>query len=167
MKRLASFLVITFLLSAFAFITFTGRARSQPAQTQAAPQGGSPPQAQPAQTQGDAARPIAPNPNGSVAAQTGEARDAKRTLQCQGCHGPGKSLPYLAGSLFHTDEHTAYDGGFHAKAIRGGHRAATCLDCHTKDGRGDMTTMLPKGDPASPVNRANLANTCGRCHGDP
>src|SRR5436309_2998654 len=77
MKRLASFLVITFLLSAFAFITFTGRARSQPTQTQAAPQGGSPPQAQPAQTQGDAARPIAPNPNGSVAAQTGEAREGR------------------------------------------------------------------------------------------
>jgi formate dehydrogenase gamma subunit len=170
MKRLASFLVITFILSAFVFITFTERARSQTAQTgnpqtQAAPQSGSPPAA-PAQTQPDAGRTVAPNRNGSVAAQTGGASDAKPTLQCQGCHGPGKTRPYLAGSLFHADEHAAFDAGFHAKAIQGGHRAATCLDCHTKDGRGDLTTMLPKSDPASTVNRANLADTCGRCHGD-
>jgi len=29
-----------------------------------------------------------------------------------------------------------------------------------------MTTMLPASDPASPINRANIAATCGRCHGD-
>ncbi|HJQ34565.1 MAG TPA: cytochrome b/b6 domain-containing protein [Pyrinomonadaceae bacterium] len=114
-----------------------------------------------------------PNPAGSVTSQmgqTGETPEARRTLNCQGCHGPGKTLPYLGGSLFHTDERRAYDSGFHAKAHQNGggvgKRAATCLDCHTKDGRGDMTTMLPKSDPASPVNRANLADTCGRCHGD-
>src|ERR1043165_4347052 len=170
MKRLASFLVITLLLSAFAFVTFKGRDLTQTTQAQIPPtqstqtQDNSPPP--PVQTQAGAREAVAPNPNGSVAAQTGDAREAKRTLQCQGCHGPGTTRPYLAGSFFHTDEHAAYDTGFHAKAIQGGHRAATCLDCHTKDGRGDMTTMLPKSDPASPVNRANLANTCGRCHGD-
>jgi cytochrome b subunit of formate dehydrogenase len=166
MKRLASLLLVVLLLSAFALVKFAGAVTAQTPQTQS-------PQVN-AQTQGGAAKSItpnpsavAPNPSDSVAAQTGEKPAARRRLQCQGCHGPGKTLPYLGGSLFHTDEHAAYDAGFHAKAIQGGHRAATCLDCHTKDGRGDMTTMLPKGDPASPVNRANLANTCGRCHGDP
>lgn len=114
---------------------------------------------------------ITPSASGSVAAQTGQQPEARRTLQCQECHGAGKTLPYLAGALFHADEHRAYNDGFHAKAHQNGdgagRRAATCIDCHTKDGKGDMTTMLPRSDPASPVNRANLANTCGRCHGDP
>lgn len=86
------------------------------------------------------------------------------SLQCQGCHGPGKTLPYLAGSLFHTGPHTDYDHSFHAQAISNGGRAATCLDCHTKNR--DMTTILPASDSRSTINRANIANTCGGCHGD-
>src|SRR2546423_15687612 len=62
-------------------------------------------------------------------------------LECQGCHGPRKTLPYLAGSLFHTAPHSAYDHSFHAQAIHNGVKAAACLDCHTKNG--DMTTVLP------------------------
>ena len=61
-------------------------------------------------------------------------------LECQGCHAPGRTLPYLGGAKFHTDAHTAYDRGFHARGIQGGMRAATCLDCHTRNG--DMTTIL-------------------------
>jgi formate dehydrogenase gamma subunit len=86
------------------------------------------------------------------------------TLQCQGCHAPGKQLPYLGGSLFHTGPHTAYDHSFHAQAIHNGAKAAACLDCHTRSG--DMTTILPASDPKSTINRANIAETCGRCHGD-
>lgn len=85
-------------------------------------------------------------------------------MQCQGCHGPGKTLPYLAGSLFHTGPHTDYDHSFHAQAISNGSRAATCLDCHTTNR--DMRTILPATDPQSTINRANIAITCGRCHGD-
>ena len=85
-------------------------------------------------------------------------------MQCQGCHGPGKSLPYLAGSLFHSGPHTDYDHSFHAQAITNGSRAATCLDCHTTNR--DMSTILPPTDPQSTINRANIATTCGRCHGD-
>ncbi len=29
-----------------------------------------------------------------------------------------------------------------------------------------MTTILPANDPKSTINRANIAETCGRCHGD-
>ena len=86
------------------------------------------------------------------------------TLQCQGCHAPGKQLPYLAGSKFHTGPHTAYDSSFHAQAIQNGAKAATCLDCHARNN--DSATLLPATDPKSTINRSNIAETCGRCHGD-
>jgi formate dehydrogenase gamma subunit len=86
------------------------------------------------------------------------------TLQCQGCHAAGKQLPYLAGSLFHAAPHVAYDRSFHAQAIHNGTKAAGCLDCHARNG--DMATILPAADSKSTINRANLAATCGRCHGD-
>ena len=92
------------------------------------------------------------------------AEGASPNLQCQGCHAPGKTLPYLGGAKFHAAAHTAYDRGFHAQAIQGGHKAATCIDCHTRNG--DMTTILPASDPKSTINRGNIAETCGRCHGD-
>ena len=85
-------------------------------------------------------------------------------LQFQGCHGSGKALPYLAGSLFHAVPHVAYDHSFHAQAIHNGLKGPTCLDCHTRNG--DMATMLPASDSRSTINRANIAETCGKCHGD-
>ena len=89
---------------------------------------------------------------------------ASPTLECQGCHAPGKGLPYLGGAKFHTDAHVAYDRGFHARGIQGGLKAATCIDCHARNG--DMTTILQASNPNSTVNRNNIAETCGRCHGD-
>lgn len=88
----------------------------------------------------------------------------KPVLECQGCHAAGKTLPYLAGSIFHQEPHTDYDHSFHATSIRNGSKAATCLDCHTRNS--DMTTILPASDPKSTINRTNIAETCGRCHGD-
>lgn len=113
----------------------------------------------------NSATPVKPNDGAIIGGPNAAASPAPPpTLQCQGCHGPGKQLPYLAGSLFHTAPHTAYDHSFHAQAVRNGGKAAACLDCHTKNG--DMTTMLPASDPKSTINRANVAETCGRCHGD-
>ena len=109
--------------------------------------------------------PVRPNEGAIIGGPNAAASPAPPpTLQCQGCHGPGKQLPYLAGSLFHTEPHNGYDHSFHAQAIRNGTKAAACLDCHTRNG--DMTTMLPASDPKSTINRANIAETCGRCHGD-
>ena len=85
-------------------------------------------------------------------------------LDCQGCHAPGKTLPYLGGAKFHADAHSAYDQGFHARGVQGGMKAATCVDCHTRNH--DLTTILPPNDPRSTTNRSNIAETCGRCHGD-
>jgi formate dehydrogenase gamma subunit len=56
----------------------------------------------------------------------------------------------------------AYNHGLHARAIRNGNdRAATCLDCH-----GDAHEIRPSTDTASKVNHANIAKTCGVCHGE-
>lgn len=85
-----------------------------------------------------------------------------RSLDCAGCHGPGKTLPYLGPDRFHAEAHAGYGQGYHAKSIQNGSPAARCLDCHSNDG--DMTTMLPARDPKSTVNRANIARTCGACH---
>jgi formate dehydrogenase gamma subunit len=85
-------------------------------------------------------------------------------LQCQGCHGAGKTLPYLGGALFHTGPHSDYDHGFHALSLRNGAKGASCLDCHTRNG--DLTTILPASELNSTINRANIAETCGKCHGD-
>ena len=108
-----------------------------------------------------------PNPNaGAIIGDPnpGASPGPTPSLDCQGCHAPGKTLPYLAGSLFHTVPHAAYDHGFHAQAIHNRSKAAACLDCHSRND--DKTTMLPAGDPKSTINRANIAATCGRCHGD-
>ncbi|MGH9873870.1 MAG: cytochrome b/b6 domain-containing protein, partial [Pyrinomonadaceae bacterium] len=114
--------------------------------------------------QNSSAPSIQPNAGAIVGGPGANTPDAPPSLECQGCHASGKTLPYLAGSRFHTAPHAEYDHGFHAQAIRNGGKAATCLDCHTKNG--DLTTMLPANDPNSSINRAKIAETCGRCHGD-
>ncbi len=101
-----------------------------------------------------------PSPSGSPT----PAAFASPQLDCQGCHASGKNLPYLGGAIFHTKPHTDYDRGFHAAAKRNGSKSATCLDCHTRNG--DMTTILAASDAQSTINRTNIAETCGRCHGD-
>lgn len=86
-------------------------------------------------------------------------------LECSGCHGAGKTLPYLAGQQFHKDAHGALGSSIHAKIGADGKQAASCKDCHTVNG--DMTTALPAENPRSTVNRANMSQTCGACHQGP
>ena len=112
----------------------------------------------------DSATPVKPNEGSIVGGPNASVPAPPPELQCQGCHAPGKSLPYLAGSLFHTAPHAGYEHSFHAKAIHNGTKAAACLDCHTKNG--DLTTMLPASELNSTINRATIAETCGKCHGD-
>src|SRR6185295_7298155 len=108
--------------------------------------------------------PVKPNAGAVIGGPNANQQGMPPVLQCQGCHGPGKQLPYLAGSLFHAEPHSGYDHSFHAQAKQNGAKAAACLDCHTKNG--DMTTMLPASDARSTIFRGNIAETCGRCHGD-
>src|SRR6185436_15599712 len=120
--------------------------------------------AQTSQNQNASATPLKPNNGAVVGGENASLPASSPELQCQGCHGPGKQLPYLAGSLFHNEPHKGYDHSFHAQAKQNGAKAAACLDCHTRNG--DMTTILPASDPKSTINRANIAETCGGCHGD-
>jgi len=116
------------------------------------------------QNQNSSPTPVTPNAGSVIGGPNANQPGPPPNLQCQGCHGPGKQLPYMAGSLFHNGPHAEYSRGFHAKALQAGTKAASCLDCHTRNR--DMTTMLPASDPNSTINRANIAETCGRCHGD-
>jgi cytochrome c553 len=59
----------------------------------------------------------------------------------------------------HADKLKTYRDTFHGRVTELGYRAvATCADCH------GMHRILPASDPASPINRANLVQTCGKCH---
>lgn len=143
MKRKLSLVVILLFLLATAATLLTDSPRAGAQQPQ-------PPAAPPAAT--------------TPPASTVNEPPVRVSLDCAGCHGPGKSLPYLAGDRFHKDAHAAYDTGWHARAAQSGRKAAACVDCHSADGT--LVSMLPKSDPRSTINRANVAATCGKCHGD-
>ena len=53
----------------------------------------------------------------------------------------------------------AYNDSYHGLAVSlGGVKAANCASCH------GVHNILPSSDPASKINKANLAETCGGCH---
>lgn len=119
---------------------------------------------QTSQAQTSTAPPAVTTEDYQTTTSNSSAKPATPNLQCQGCHGAGKTLPYLGGALFHAEPHAGYSRGFHAQAMQNNGKAATCLDCHTTNG--DLSTMLPASDPKSTISRANIAATCGRCHGN-
>jgi formate dehydrogenase gamma subunit len=89
-------------------------------------------------------------------------------LDCAACHGDVKSFPHEPAPVSvncagcHADVHTSYSQGLHSRAIQNGNKlAASCLDCH-----GSPHSILPSNNPQSTVNHANIAMTCGKCHGE-
>jgi doubled CXXCH motif protein len=59
----------------------------------------------------------------------------------------------------HRERLATYRDTFHAQVSALGYvEAAHCWDCH------GIHQILPASDPQSPVARANLVATCGRCH---
>jgi cytochrome b subunit of formate dehydrogenase len=87
-------------------------------------------------------------------------------FSCVDCHKDVKSLPHEAVpqkvtcAQCHADAQQAYKQSLHAKATKTGAPAANCQDCH-----GGAHEVLRADDAKSPVNHANIPNTCGRCHG--
>jgi len=78
---------------------------------------------------------------------------------CARCHREGQR----AALRYQGTQHgiiEAYTESIHGKGLlkSGLTVTATCTGCHTAHG------VLPKIDPASTVNRANVPATCGRCH---
>jgi len=69
-----------------------------------------------------------------------------QAVDCNNCH-------------LHDEITHAYGDGEHAAAVgRGSPLAPTCADCH------GAHTIMPADDPASPMNRENVAAACGQCH---
>ena len=90
-----------------------------------------------------------------------------RLFGCVDCHTDVKSLAHdappkkITCTGCHEAAQQAWARSMHAKPLKAGVAAgATCVDCH-----GSAHAVLTPGDPASPVNHANIPTTCGRCHG--
>lgn len=83
-----------------------------------------------------------------TAHQINNVKDAgfqmKTTATCGGCH---------------KEKFGTYRDTFHAQVSALGFvETAHCWDCHSAH------TVLHSADPASPINKANLQATCGKCH---
>ena len=65
----------------------------------------------------------------------------------------------ICGSC-HKDKLSTYRDTFHSQlgSLGGYVETARCWDCH------GAHEILPASDPRSPINKANLVKTCGRCH---
>jgi cytochrome b subunit of formate dehydrogenase len=78
---------------------------------------------------------------------------------CGRCHGAGGSA---VGELAdgEVDPITSYLSGIHGKGLKESGLVVTakCTDCHTAH------NILPKDDPKSSVNNANVPGTCANCH---
>jgi len=76
---------------------------------------------------------------------------------CGDCHAKHSPAPATQGGKNRIE---TYLGSTHARAIdkAGLPMAATCADCHGAHG------VKPSKEPTSKVNRANVPQTCGRCH---
>jgi len=88
-------------------------------------------------------------------------------LTCVDCHKDVKSLVHdkppakISCADCHADAQASYAHSIHAQDGKPGRNAAaTCADCH-----GAAHGVLAGDDAKSPVNRANIPNTCGQCHG--
>jgi cytochrome b subunit of formate dehydrogenase len=86
---------------------------------------------------------------------------------CTSCHTDITDLPHpeklkpVSCSQCHRVETEIYLKSDHGQAIhKGVSEAASCQDCH-----GNPHELLNYRNPASPVFRTNLPETCGRCHG--
>lgn len=75
---------------------------------------------------------------------------------CGECHGSVRlSQKYGISS----DRFRTFADSYHGLAVRGGAvEVVNCASCH------GVHAILRSSDPRSPVNKANLAQTCGQCH---
>ncbi|MBP8004447.1 MAG: cytochrome b/b6 domain-containing protein [Elusimicrobia bacterium] len=86
---------------------------------------------------------------------------------CVSCHTDAAEIPHpeklapVSCAKCHRLETQIYLQSDHGRAVaRGKAEAASCKDCH-----GHSHTLLNSRNPASPVNRKNIHDTCAACHG--
>jgi cytochrome b subunit of formate dehydrogenase len=89
-------------------------------------------------------------------------------LDCTDCHTGIKELVHASHlpppdcSGCHDKEAKDYAASIHGVSHKlGASGAANCWDCHGSHG------ILPVKDPASPVYKLNLPQTCAKCHSNP
>ncbi|HTS17898.1 MAG TPA: cytochrome c3 family protein [Verrucomicrobiae bacterium] len=87
---------------------------------------------------------------------------------CTSCHADITDLPHpdhlkpVSCGQCHRVETQIYLSSDHGQAVhKGVTEAASCRDCH-----GNPHELLNSRNPASPVYRTNVPETCGRCHGN-
>lgn len=86
---------------------------------------------------------------------------------CSMCHGAAHyvqpaSMPQLC-SQCHNDEVKGFLASVHGQAAKNGDaQAPTCTACH-----GPIHKIVAAQDPASPVAKKNLPDTCASCHSNP
>jgi formate dehydrogenase gamma subunit len=87
---------------------------------------------------------------------------------CASCHGSPHAIEQAATvasqqcAACHGDAVREYRLSAHAQARKNGGDGPTCASCH-----GTAHKIMPARDPASPVAKRNLPDTCGSCHADP
>jgi len=75
---------------------------------------------------------------------------------CAPCHG---SLRLSQKYGVAAERYETFEDSYHGLASRGGEvQVANCASCH------GVHNIKPSSDPASTINKANLAATCGHCH---
>jgi cytochrome b subunit of formate dehydrogenase len=82
----------------------------------------------------------------------------RQATTCARCHANRAIVDHYKIPIVRPVE--AYLQSAHARAVAEGKRGAVCADCH---GAHDVR---PSSDPASPIAKANVASTCGHCHGE-
>ena len=90
------------------------------------------------------------------------SKEAISQNACYKCHSDRKLFDGVStkGGTSLTSLVQEYQHSIHAESLKKTGKGATCVDCHGSH------TILPASDPSSPVNRANIVATCGKCHAD-
>ncbi|MBI3030324.1 MAG: cytochrome c3 family protein [Candidatus Rokubacteria bacterium] len=81
---------------------------------------------------------------------------------CGRCHSDARFMKQYNPAL-RVDQVTEYATSVHGRRLRefGDPKVATCVNCHPAH------SIKPPSDPRSSVHPLKVAETCGRCHGDP
>ncbi len=101
----------------------------------------------------------------SAHAMLGDPKDSSTCIACHGTHDVAD--PVARGPQFcatcHATEVGQYNSSIHGRAhAKMNGDAPTCKSCH-----GTAHEVVAATDAKSPVNKANLPDTCGQCHSNP
>ncbi|MEN6357868.1 MAG: cytochrome b/b6 domain-containing protein [Armatimonadota bacterium] len=82
---------------------------------------------------------------------------SRQVMMCAGCHSDRARMKRYGVK---PDAVSSYEHSYHGKALllSGKEKTATCIDCH-----GSHHVLSPN-DEDSPISKANVAGTCGKCH---